>query len=265
MDSRKEPQFKNVCWTKPVPREYARQFDLLSQEYRPPCPAEVAAVINVNDCWVEAAIDDQWIAAYRLIAQEGSPVIAEIRIFPAETERPLEMGSGALPKFPGMWSAEVRGSLATAPAGGITARLIRKVKVGEHQKFVDQFLTELHQHYGNAPFESSGPAAVLGIRPPGMRQRHSNRGRKGRPDIFYARLAEEYHKKVNIRGSRKPIFEMARRRGIDIKKMRAMIHEARMRDLLGPKGEMVWGRWRGFLTQKARRMLASKCRIVALS
>src|SRR5206468_7813862 len=76
---------------------------------------------TVYEVWVEAAVNDQWMAAYRLVpGQHREPVIAELRIFPRErmNGRP-----------PGRWSAAVLGIEANVPEGGISADLVRRVRI----------------------------------------------------------------------------------------------------------------------------------------
>ena len=71
------------------------------------------------DFWIEAEYGD-WVAAYRLVQQEGYPVIGEFRLFPREPQH----------RLPGEWSGSTHDkSRASAPAGGITARLLRKLRL----------------------------------------------------------------------------------------------------------------------------------------
>src|SRR5437870_4382974 len=78
---------------------------------------------EVTEQWFTVPVDTEWIAAFRLILQiEGNdyvPTLGELRIFPSE----------AFPSpGPGLWSAEALGLFARVPPGGITARLLRKIK-----------------------------------------------------------------------------------------------------------------------------------------
>jgi hypothetical protein len=54
---------------------------------------------------------DVWVAAYRLLVEEGRLIVAELRVFPAEQDRDA-----------GSWSGELLGDNAKAPRGGLTAR-----------------------------------------------------------------------------------------------------------------------------------------------
>lgn len=51
---------------------------------------------RVASSWLEVTIADGWLAAYRLVPQDGQPVIAEVRVFPAEAGR----------RTAGTWSGE---------------------------------------------------------------------------------------------------------------------------------------------------------------
>ena len=64
---------------------------------------------RVDEAWVEVPLGDEWVAAYALVLQQGYPVIAEVRIFPAEPKRP-----GA-----GQWSGHFLGVNAAVPSGGV--------------------------------------------------------------------------------------------------------------------------------------------------
>jgi hypothetical protein len=80
-----------------------------------------------ENLWLEADIDETWMVAYRICQHAGSPVIGELRVFPRESD----------PDFPGEpdpfrkggeWSATRLGLKATVPAGGISTRLVRKLR-----------------------------------------------------------------------------------------------------------------------------------------
>src|SRR5262245_19968719 len=81
------------------------------------------AAVQPEDAWVEAELSDDWRIAYRLFAQDGQPVIGEVRIFLKEND---------IARPPGEWSALVLGSKATVPRGGITARMLHnEIKLGQ--------------------------------------------------------------------------------------------------------------------------------------
>src|SRR5262245_56359876 len=73
------------------------------------------AQVLVDNLWVERRLRDGWIAAYRIVAApDASPVVAELRVYPAEAD-PLHQ--------PGEWAGALRGIHAPVPAGGLTSRL----------------------------------------------------------------------------------------------------------------------------------------------
>src|SRR5262249_11679600 len=69
--------------------------------------------VRVSDTVLELEAAPGWCAFFRLVGQGGVPVVGEVRIYPVERHpfRPL-----------GIWSGEALGSVASVPAGGITAR-----------------------------------------------------------------------------------------------------------------------------------------------
>jgi len=43
--------------------------------------------ITVSEPWIEVDLGDDWTAAYRIVIQDGAPVVAELRVFLASTVR----------------------------------------------------------------------------------------------------------------------------------------------------------------------------------
>jgi hypothetical protein len=138
----------------------------------------------VGEIWLETALDDQWRAASRLAVQNGRPVIAEVRVFPHEP--------GDRQHVPGRWSADVLGVLAKVPDEGLTARGLRKTRLGEYPTHAHEILKWLVGAYKDrqvaqafAPNRSLG---ALGLATPEDERPRPKRN-VGRPDLFYARLA----------------------------------------------------------------------------
>lgn len=207
-----------------------------------------------QEAWVEAAVDEQWMAAYRLLpGPHDEPVIAEIRIFP------LERAKG---RPPGRWSAEVLGIEATAPSEGISTELLRRVHVGEPAKVGARFAKWLRDSKAQKKVSwrqiKQSPAfeALKGVTVTGYAPSAAATGKKrGRPplhsDEFYAKLARDYAAWV-AQGSRRPTTEIARRRKWPLAKARDLIRQARQRGLLSEIGQ---GRVGGGLTAKAEQLL----------
>jgi len=68
--------------------------------------------------WVVIPVAEGWVAAQRVVAQEGGMVVAELRVFP------LERPSGKA----GEWS----GAASTVPRGGVSTPLLRHIPAGRH-------------------------------------------------------------------------------------------------------------------------------------
>jgi hypothetical protein len=189
--------------------------------------------------WVEAPLGEAWTVAYRIVMQRGFPVVGEMRIFPHDEHEG---------RRPGEWRGEYLGSLAPAPDGGISARLLRQVQVGKHLRVLDQVLT---QH--GARLKELGIAVPADRRPPRpvkLRERVHDR------DDLYARIAADYVATCKA-GSRSPAADIARRwklgtgpRGAA--KVRDLLFKARRRGLLE---RITRGKLGGELTDKARELL----------
>lgn len=226
--------------------------------------------VAVENTWVEVPLKDkrpgrteEWVVAYRLVEQGGYPVVAELRLFPAEE---LFWKEAALERDPGQWSAEFLGQNAKVPTGGITARMVREVKIGEHHRLANEFIRSLKEEHGGLldlpaelePFQRKlpGPTAVISSfeikKPKNTRRKpHRQLGKGRRPDIIYAELAQQYVRLLEV-GSKRPIVELAKQLGIDRSRVRDMIHAARKRGLLDGGQQ---GKRGGYLTDKALRVL----------
>lgn len=203
-------------------------------------PAMKKAALNVNSAWLEAPLNDEWTTAFRLLIQNGMPVIAELRIFPAENFRQ---------RHPGEWSASVRGTNAAAPSGGITMPLLRRVKLGIVRAKIAEALEQFRDRVPDVM-----KMLNLVADPKEKRNKNENRGRPANSDLEYALIADYYSKRC-AHESRKPVAETAKRFKITTAKARSRLHEARKRGLLtfGQQG-IAWGE----LTDKARLVLKEK-------
>lgn len=99
------------------------------------------------EAWVEAPLEGRWLAAYRLAADRGVPVVAELRILalpPPKTlkeREALRLKDGS-PVFPGAKEFdEVESGLPVVPLGGLSTRVLRRVTLGEHRRFAREFIT----------------------------------------------------------------------------------------------------------------------------
>ena len=170
---------------------------------RKPVPARMSEAgtitrVLVDDFWFETVLDEAWVVAYRIVSQPEGLVVGEIRIFPADkTWRHRRTRRGE-------WSGHLQGTRATAPRGGVTARLLRRVRIDQtiwEGKDVLRELTRAHGRIAGSTHPRAGhlfvPQALsragVGhtLDPP---PRTGRAGRKRLPDADYARLAREYTK-----------------------------------------------------------------------
>lgn len=167
---------------------------------------------RVRETWVESELGDGWRAAFRMLIQDGLPVVGEIRVYPAEPDAD-----------PGRWSAEIVGDRADVPAGGVTGRLLRRIHVDAAR---DTF------------GEMQAAGFLLGIdatTPPDFeRIRHHathNPGRRGHPDTFYAAAAAAYLTHIHA-GATTPTEALAAELGLPAWRVRDIVKAARIRGLL---------------------------------
>jgi hypothetical protein len=199
----------------------------------------------VRSTWLEVPVGDrmEWIAAYRLMrTSDGSPAIAEVRVFPNEVGR----------QKAGEWSAVSLGSDAKIPAGGLPSQIVHSLTPARDlRQHWPSIAGEWEQHGGQAgDFTRQGFSAPLN-QPPKRRP-----GRAGLGKLHHAKWAARYA--ATAERSRRPILDMWE----EEQKMghvwhsqewiRDTVAEARRRKLLTrtPKG-----RAGGTLTAKAKRLL----------
>ncbi len=210
----------------------------------PSCEARLPGR-RLDEAWIEVPAGEGWLASYRVVMREAGPVIAEIRVFPAEGDH----------RTPGAWSRDP----VSVPADGIPARVLRRLRltdpIGLFERFVKQWEADHGEEvtervFGSFWFRRSGAAVP------------KRTGRAGRSDEFYARWAAAYVERLK-RGSRHPVSDLVTRPPVKIAgfassrapeaTVRAIIHEARRRKLLTGAPP---GRAGGELTEKSTQLLA---------
>jgi hypothetical protein len=228
---------------------------------------------KLHHVWVEEDLGEDWVAAYRITAQDGRPVVAEVRVFP----RPPHWEPRPVPDPdevwwpPGVWEAEIKGTGAAVPPGGIPTTILREIRLGPVYEFLASEISAQGHRQRAAHLEEQGlteyaetarEAAELWARRTtemGFTKdfvRHP--GRRGRDDLFYAGLAARYVGLLAA-GSQAPIRDLARElrdagHNFSDEYVRQLINNARgRRDLLT---EAPPGKAGGELTPKARRLLA---------
>ena len=199
---------------------------------------------RVDEAWVEVPLGDEWVAAYALVLQQGCPVIAEVRIFPAEPKRP-----GA-----GQWSGHFLGVDAAVPSGGLRSRLLR-IPMRVHQVWADRFLASLWKRQGPGRFRDQrwlGDHEFVPTTDTRLSTRRS-RGRPALPNRAYAAVAREYDAAIR-RESRSPVKDVAAARNEPLGRVRGLIYKARAKGYLT---QTVQGRSGGRLTALGKSVLGA--------
>jgi hypothetical protein len=171
---------------------------------------------------VEFKLDDDWVAHVRLAPQNGRPIVTGIAVWP------------------------VGGQPSTVPLGGMQSRTIRKLRLGD----AFSIFREVADAWDPEVFGPTGPLGQFGFvsaEPPPRR----SPGRSGYDDLFYARIAARYVRKVRT-GTRSPVVELARELSWTPEYLREVLGRARQRKLLTPSPP---GRPGGALTKRTRHLL----------
>jgi hypothetical protein len=169
-----------------------------------------------NWLWMETRLPGGWVAATSMAQQDGRLVVGELRVFPDA------WGTGDRPH--GMWEGSVRGALHSehVPAGGVTATLLRGIRISDSPRFTTNFALQLV----GTPDPALDPKAVraraeealksFGLesllrRRPATSPASTSRRRVGLREL--ARAAEAYSDAV-ARKDRKPVHAVARVLGL---------------------------------------------------
>ena len=220
-------------------------------------------IVSVDNVWISGQLTDDWTVAYRVVPQEGWPVVAEIRIYPAQAA-----ASGHEPgERPGRWNGEFLGVQSCVPQGGLTARMLRKelhlgpdlIAAKDVMKWIasaeyrEKFIREVDRDPGPGMFAPSrGVLAQIGFRHPGHRPRKAGKpGRPPTPAILLAYYAREY---VQALPTGRPLAEVASRHRMSVSRVRDLVHRARLQGLLWPL-QLKPGRPAGRLTPIAESLL----------
>ncbi len=171
-----------------------------------------------------------WYVSAVFVREGDQLVMAELKVFPGPRGNE---GRRTARRKPGEWSGRAD-ALAAVPDGGVSARLLRCIRLTDLQELVAASLSE-------APDEGRA-SGFAGVGRPGS---------AGRPDRYFAEWAFAYAKKL-AEGSRSPIKDLAAEHGRSAGQVRDLIHDARVRGLLSRERQ---GRAAGSLTPKAIRLL----------
>ena len=208
---------------------------------------QIMTVDGVTQLWVQVDdIDPQWRAAYRLVLQDGVPVIGEVRVLPQQGSR-----------GPYWTAGDKKGPIATVPRGGVRAKLLRSLTIPAVGQFGQRMVARMPGkllEYLREGKQGQSLARLAGLAAPdGTGEERSLRGRKGRGDPFYARVAQTYAAEIG-KGTRRGILEVVRKqhRLSTVSHARAAVHRARALKFLGGGQQ---GRASGVLTDKAKAVL----------
>ena len=194
-------------------------------------------LVVVDDFWFETILDDAWVAAYRIVSQPEGLVVGEIRIFPVDDTWNNQRTRR------GEWSGGLQGTRAEAPKGGVTARLLRRVRIDETiwegrgvleelTKIVGRMTVPGHRHQGRGfvPYALTRARITPPVAPP---PRQQGRGRKRLPQKEYERLTKLYTQ-LWLRGDRgRPLYEkLAKKLTLSESQARNRVSRARKYGLL---------------------------------
>lgn len=143
--------------------------------------------------------------------------------------------------MPGEWSGEFAGVNAKVPPGGISTSLLRSTKLGLSAEAWRWFV-------------KTGGKARLFTGRTGEKARKRD-PRRGRPDVFYARVARRY---AQLQRFRNVVERIARERKESPERVRDMILTARRRGLL--TNPPTQGKRGGVLTRKGQALLRRKAK-----
>ena len=177
-----------------------------------------------------------WTVAYRLVFQAGTPVVAEVRVYP--TGPP---GEGR----PGQWI----GDAGAVPGGGLTARRRRRVGITEHRFHVDEIMEVVQAAMGADSFDAF--MALQGLSHEVLTYLKGGWEPSSDRTTRLAQVAGLYVAALQA-GATSPVAEVAERLDIPRTSVRDQLNAARKLDLLGRPAVGVAG---GTLTSKARRIL----------
>ena len=196
-------------------------------------------LVEVNEAWIESAIGDDWMVAYRLMPQAGHFVIAELRLFPRESHAN---------RNPGEWSGVYLGTGAAVPNGGVSATLLRSVHLGDRSgSDLAEGRTAWLRYIGLSP-KAKAAFARAGFRKL-RRPRPERGGRRGWPEAQLLEAAAFY---VRV-GGRAPVAALAKQWGLAPTVARDLLQVAKEKGFLTAGRQGVASR---ALTDRAKKLLA---------
>jgi len=210
------------------------------------------------DSWVEQDLDNNWRVALRLSTTEGTTIVSELRVIPAQDYPGRKSGGWkADTDAHGRYGYGVFAGRKCDLNEGVTGRLLRRIKVGEYLKKTDEFQADMRKRDAGrqGAWWASDMTHYYGFQSAYLEAPRRER-RTGLTDLQFARLAKQYVTRVQ-KGSLSPVKDIAKTRKEDIKRTRDLLHKTRRYGFLtkvkqGSKG--------GELTTKSFELLKERSR-----
>ncbi len=200
--------------------------------------------------WFCIPLRGGWTACYLLVPRDGRPVVVELRLLPTPSECVVHIRPDGSPQ----------GHHEPPGETGLTAAVLKdRVVIGRHiYEVLPAALRSMRDgQIGRSPVVLGGRQTTLfdalfgKLINPDMPPKRGRRGPKGRTDAELAKLAADYLKACES-GSRSPVADVARVRGMTDMALRTVLYRARKRGLLT---KQTTGRAGGQLTPRARVLL----------
>jgi len=183
--------------------------------------------VRVDECWFETTLDG-WAVAVRIVAQPDGLAVGELRIFPADDlwrQRRTR---------PGEWGGVLRGTRADVPRGGLSARMLRRVRLDQKAWYpLLNRLTQEHGRVSDRAHPAAGRAYVpfvltrAGVRTRRMQPVPKQKGRPRLPEKQYERIARTY-KRLLARGRGGRLYaDLAKELGLTVTQARNRVARAR--------------------------------------
>jgi hypothetical protein len=189
---------------------------------------------------LEIEFAEGWMAVEWYERQQGRAVVARLLICPAPPRRQVRNK-----RTPGEPPTD-----AVVPTGGVTARLLRQVKVGKYAALaVDDLRAWIEEKFGADALRRLDAHTVRPSRRQPPKPRTERNG-----DVYYAELARDYSLLCE-RGISQPTKELGTMRGLPLVRIRSHLHLARANGFLTATSR---GRAGGELTTRAREVLAAE-------
>jgi hypothetical protein len=241
------PSYPRLVFTEPHRRASTATQVFLTDGFVFTLPSDRTSLTITHDpslkgCWVEDHLLDGWKVAVRLVPKDGQPVVAEVRVYPAEPHGDEQ---------PGEWS----GSPDSVPKFGLGARQLKGVRLQSMLENFPGLAGEMRVQMGDDRFFGPrGPLVDHGFSPTSTEPARKVGRPPSQTPLDYAKLSRDYERKVDANNPH-PVVELAKERGIPHATMETHLRKARDMGMLSAPPP---GRAGGRLTRLAEELLASE-------